>query len=317
MKTIKIFTLLITVLYSSFLISCSNSEKEISGEIKIYAPKAPPSIPLALAASESENIKIIYYTDVISEVLPAIMKKEKSLFIIPTNLSAKFYNKNKSLTQLAVSSLGLVHILSASADVNTITDLDKKSIYIPAPGSSPDVISRYIFDNSKIKPKITYSSTPEIAKLLISGKIKTAVLPEPIASLTLFKNKNIKHISDTKRIWIESSAGENGIPQVGICGNSAYVKNNAEDIKAFLKKYEEAVSIIIANPETAVKTASNIMKLSVPGPVIKKSLPGMNLVYLDGSEMYNELVKYYTVINTISSDFTGGKIPDKNFIFEK
>lgn len=309
----KKILLLLSILFIVF--SCSSKEEIINSKILIYAPKAPPSIPLALAAENNSSIEIKYYTDVISEVLPSVIKNEPALYILPTNVSAKFYNKNKNMIQLAVSSMGLVHILTQDDNITSFNDLDKTNISVPAPGSSPDVISSYLFKKQNISPIIKFGSTPEIAKLFIADKIKTAVLPEPMASLALFKNKKARRLTDTSSMWVKLTDNSTGIPQVGICGSKDYISLREKDINAFLNLYKEALENINSDMGLAANIGKNIMKLPIPPTVITSSVPSMNLVFLTGDDAYKELEIYFKALMDINPQSIGGKIPDKDFIY--
>lgn len=309
---IKKTTILMVILITIF----SSSLYSVESKIKIYAPKAPPSIPLIKTAQEMNNLEIIYYTDLLTEVLPKVLKGEEALFILPTNISAKIYNKNKKVKQIAVVSMGLIKIISSDKSINSIKDLKNSRISIPAPGSSPDIVSRYIFKSNNVKPKIIYGSTPEIAKLIMANKIKTAVLPEPMASLALFKNKNLRLIADATVEWKKINRDSNGIPQVGICINSDLAQKNSRQIKIFMKSYAKSVKWANSNPDAAAKLGADKMKLKIPSAVIRNSIPSMNLTYISGNKAYKELSIYFDILKQFDSKVIGGKLPDKKFILD-
>ncbi len=284
--------------------------------LKIYVPKAPPSIPLLMLEKKGYDIEIVYYNDVTTEVLPKILKNEKSLYIIPTNVSAKLYNKSGKITQLSIASLGMIKIITTSMEIKTIRDLDKKEIHIPAPGSSPDVIARYLFSKNDTAPVIKYGSTPEITQLMLAGKIESAVLPEPMASMIVTKNPNARIISNAKTDWSAIVKGSSGIPQVGICGETEYVKTMSRQIKLFLNDYGKAVKKVNSNAAEAAVEGKNKLEITLPDAVIIRSIPEMNLVHLTGNEAYNELVKYFEVLLEMDASSIGDKIPDRNFMMK-
>ncbi|MBN1501711.1 MAG: ABC transporter substrate-binding protein [Spirochaetes bacterium] len=282
--------------------------------LKIYVPKAPPSIPLLKLEQKGYDIDIIYYNDVTTEILPRILKNEKALYIIPTNVSAKLYNKGKNIRQLSIASMGIVKIISTDPSASKISDLDGKEIHIPAPGSSPDVIARFLFSRNKVSPAIKYGSTPEITQLLLAGKIRSAVLPEPMASLVLTKKTDARMISDTKSDWAAAVKGSGGIPQVGICGEGSYISKMSGQIKLFLKDYGRAVKEVNANPGDAAAEGRNRLEIALPAAVLAKSVPEMNLVNITGDDAYEELVIYFRVLLEMDSSSLGDKIPDGNFV---
>lgn len=185
--------------------------------LEIMVPKAPPAIPL-IKLQEEGVVKINYYTNAKTEVLPDIIKGKDKLFIIPVNLGAKLYNSGKDIELLGVVSEGLLSIVSSDESVKSITDLNDKKLYIGARGSSPDVIARYVLGKNSVNANIEYRTSPEIAKLIIAGKIENAVLPEPLATLVMFKKKEIRRVLELKEKF------NNEMPQVGIFCSKSFLK---------------------------------------------------------------------------------------------
>lgn len=281
-----------------------------SFSLTILLPKAPPSLPVVKSVEGLEEIELIYYTDATTEVLPNIIKDKDYLYIIPVNLGAKLYNKGKDLRLIGVLSEGLISLVSTES-YETFEDLDKKEIYIGAQGSSPDVISRYLFDKSNIKPNINYRSSQEITKLLIGGKANTAVLPEPLASLALFKNKNLKRTFIYKDIWKEVT-NYNSIPQVGIFGRKDLNDKEIEIINKFIENYKNSLVWIEENPSAASKLALEHFTLTMPEVVISQAIENMNLTFKDGTESKEDVKGYLQSLIDIDKGILS-ELPDEKF----
>lgn len=63
--------------------------------LTVVVPKAPPAIPLVKAASGKSNIKLVFYRNVLTEVLPRIVRGERAVYMIPVNVAAKLRNRGK------------------------------------------------------------------------------------------------------------------------------------------------------------------------------------------------------------------------------
>lgn len=281
--------------------------------LEIVAPKGPPSVPLIKLTEDNPNYKLSLYTDILTEVIPEFIKTDEKIYVMPTNVMAKFYNKNVKLRILNVTSSGILYILTNNKKVKILQDLKNKKLYVPAPGSSPDILTRYYLDKKNIKTKIKYSSSPEITKLFIAERIENCVLPEPYASKAIFMNDNAKRILNFKNGWKEV-AGTSHIPQVGLVSKIKYIEKKKKEIDKFLKKYTKAVNWVNKNPKRAAKMASK--KLGIKAEIIEKSIPKMNLISIQSDQAYKELKKYFKILNSLNKDLIGGRVPDEQIIYK-
>jgi NitT/TauT family transport system substrate-binding protein len=315
---IKRITMLVVLICLAVLTitSCrKDTQSETSNELVIYVPSAPPAIPLYKSAEELKNITIRKYTDVASGALPALLKGEKALFVLPTNVAATLYNKTGEIVLLNVLSSGLVQLLSSDPELIQLTDLNGKTIHIPAPGSSPDVIGRYILKKQNVSVEIEYGSAPEIAKLMIAGKVTNAILPEPLASAILFQNKSgtIQKVSDLRQQWISIHPETNGIPQVGICGNVDFIVERLEDITLLLTSLDNSVEWTNNNYDEAAKIGKEKIELEIPEGVIAESIAAMNLTSKSAQESKKDLEIYFEALYSMDPKTIGGKKPEDSF----
>lgn len=278
--------------------------------LTVYAPKAPPTIPLLRTAAVMQNVKVVLYNDVQSEVLPRILKENGNLYIIPSNIAAKLYNKGIPLRILGVTTLGLLYLVSADPSVKAIGDLDGRKVSIGEPGSSPDVIARFLFGKTGVKPVIVYGSTPSIAQYLIGGKVKVAVLPEPYASMVLSKNVSAKRIGDFRRIWGSVLPGSDGIPQTVLAGKAEYIAGQKQEIEEFLRQYQESISWTHNVPKTSSRFGIGKLGLTMSAAALEKSYFFMNLTFIGGKGSRDLLNEYFKNI------MAGEVLPDERFYTE-
>lgn len=313
-KTLKLYGKALFLFIIFAFCSCSQGKKISSDELNIYVPAAPPAIPLYKSAETLKNLLIHQYTDVASEALPAILKEEEALFVIPTNLAAKLYNKNGNIVLITILSTGMLNIVSTNSDITSIESLDGRKVYIGAPGSSPDVIARYIFSTRNTKPDIEYSSTPEIAKLIIAGKIENAVLPEPMASSVLIRSKeNIFKIADLKSEWIKLHPGTQGMPQVAIAANRNFFEKRRKDITTLVSDLKNSVQWTNSNLEEAGTLGEETAGLSIPKKIISQSVSAMNLTCRSATESREDIEIYLKALYEMDPKTVGDKLPDSPF----
>ncbi|MBN1469983.1 MAG: ABC transporter substrate-binding protein [Fusobacteriaceae bacterium] len=271
--------------------------------LTVYLPKAPPSLPMAKVAQNMKNLELVYYDDVNTEILPKIIKNEDALFIIPTNVGANLYNKGKDIKLISILSNGLISIIS-SKDIKNFKSLNKEDIYIGGQGSSPDVISNYLFKKNSITPIISYRESSEIAKLLITNKINTAVLPEPLASMVLEKNKKMKRIFILKNEWTKLNK-QSGIPQVAIFASSKVISENSVLLKNLETNYLKTLKSINGNKKEAAKFSINLFQMNIGENAFINSINNMNLTYISNKNKNILVNTYLEAINI--------KVPDDKF----
>ncbi len=232
--------------------------------IQVAAPKAPPSIPLL-----GMDIDLTLYQDVSTEGIPAIVRGRGDIYILPVNVGAKLYKKGVDIKFLGTTSEGLLSLLSSESEA--LGEVEGKKLYIGGQGSSPDVITRTILEERGIEADILYRSSPEIAKLLITGRIENAVLPEPLATMVLTKNPNIQRLEELKDLW----PGET-IPQVGIFVLSSSLDAKGKEVEEFIEGYKEALKSI---SQEDMKGAIAEFNLKMSVEEFKSSLKYMNLTF--------------------------------------
>jgi len=260
--------------------------------IDIYTPKAPPSIPM-LPMKDKDKVKVHYYQDVYTEITPRLIKNKEGIYMIPTNLGENLKDKGLKLKLLGITSQGLISIIS-NKEINSIKDLDSKSILIGAQGSSPDIISKFLFQKNNIAPNITYRSTSEVAKLMIIQKGDNAVLPEPMATLVLEKNPKLIRTIVYKDEW-EKITSLSGLPQVGLYTTSKYNKTHSKEIKQFIDQYKLNLIDLRKDPVKFIDLAQENFNIKLSDRGYIESIKYMNLTLIDGKEG-DKLVKEYIKI---------------------
>ena len=256
----------------------------------IYTPKAPPSIPML---PMKDKVDIHYYQDVHTEIIPRIIKNKGGIYVIPTNLGENLKKKGIELKLLGVTSQGLISIIS-NKEIDNIKNLDGKNILIGAQGSSPDIISRFLFKKNNISPRITYRSTPEVAKLMIIQKGENAVLPEPMATMILEKNSKLIRTIVYKDEW-EKVTSLSGIPQVGLYTTSKYNKTHSKEIEKFIDEYKQNLKDLKKDPNKFIDLAQINFNIKLSDKGYTESIKYMNLTLIDGKKG-DKLVKEYIEI---------------------
>lgn len=257
--------------------------------LEVAAPKAPPSIPLL----KIKGIDLKLFQDVSTEGIPSIIREKGDIYLLPVNVGATLYNKGVDIKFIGVTSNGLLSLVSR--EITQFSHLSGKKLYIGGQGSSPDVVTRKILEENNMKVDTLYRSSPEIAKLIMAGKIENAILPEPLATMVMERNADIKRVSELKELW----PGET-IPQVGIFVLNTTLQNNPEEVEKFLVSYKESLDNI---SDDDITSAIEKFNLTMNEKEFRTSLNYMNLTL---SKDRNSVENYLRVLEIeVEDDFYG------------
>ncbi len=277
--------------------------------LTIYSPKAAPALPLVRLTNQ---VNVVFYQDVNTEVIPLLVKREEALFIIPANVAAKLYTRMSDLRLVGITSVGMLALLTTNQSYTSWQDLSGKQVHIGAPGSSPDTVSRVLFRQAGVRPEIIYGDSPQIAQLMMADKIENAVLPEPLVSLVLTKNPKVRLLKVYRTEWDTFFKTRNGVPQTAIVGFSGYLAKNQAEVAKFFQAYQKEVAWVNAHPAEASQVGVAGLGLQIPPAVIEKAIPNMGLTYLPARMMRKELLLYFNELKAIDEQAVGN-IPDDNF----
>lgn len=147
------------------------------------------------------------------------------------------------IARAATSDYPVFRVLAAKdSGIQTLADLQGVEV-----GSSQGTIIEYLYQRTVAAeglevskfPTVNIPAIPDRLKLLGSGELKAAILPDPLASLALQQGATL--------VIDDSSHPEYGYSTLAF--RKAAIDQHPEAIKAFLAAWEKAVADINANPD--------------------------------------------------------------------
>ena len=242
---------------------------------------------------------------------------------LPTNEAALYQSKVDSDAKiLAVNCLNSLFLISNEANQSPVSlkDFEGKTIYTCKNGT-PRIVLEFILKELSINAEVSYTVdgkdmvTPaDVSAQILAGNIPNAVLPEPLISTAIIKTST----TDTKYFkavdlsdeWAKIS--DTPITMGCLVADGDFVKENKYSIDLFLNEYKASVEYI-SNPDNADSAADYIQKTTIiPAlPIAKSALANLDgsIVYLDGSDMKNALIAFYSATNVA--------LPDESVYYEK
>ena len=327
-------TLILTLIFSTItLMSCGNmalkendKQDETAKEIKFVLPDGLPAIAAAKMIKENPEIDskhIINYTiEQSSDALAtSVMKSEPDIAIVPSNLAATVYNKNKEYKIAATVGWGSFYIGTSDPEVKSLNELKGKEVYNIGKGLTPDIITRTILKDKGIDIEndinLTYvDSVTELAPIILSGKSKYAVIPEPALSSVQTKDENFKIIMNLNDEWKALNNSEYGYPQSTVIVKSNLIDNDKNFVNGVLDKIDESSKWMYEDKET-LGTYCEEIGISAKKPIVMKSVDRSNIKYVRINECYDEYKNYFDKLNQFEPKTIGGNVPDDEIYMEK
>ncbi|MEL7570415.1 MAG: MqnA/MqnD/SBP family protein, partial [Eubacteriaceae bacterium] len=218
----------------------------------------------------------------------------------------------------AINTLGNLFVLTNGEDINSLSDLAGKTVYISGQGATPEYVVNYILDKAGIKDKVKIvfaTEHSELATLVVSGKASIAILPEPFVSTVTAKNANVKIAINLNDEWNKVSGG-NAMAMGCIVVNKAYAEKNKAAVNEFLKQYEESVNFVNKNTDEAAAIIAN-KGIIASAELAKKAIPTSAIVYKDAYGNKAEITSFLTLLYNYNPASIGGALPNEDFYYQK
>ncbi|WP_312693721.1 ABC transporter substrate-binding protein [Caproiciproducens sp.] len=294
--------------------------------IKIAALKGPTGLGMlklmsdndAKTSAENYEFTIVGAPD---EIVSKISKGEVDVAAVPTNLAATLYNKTSGKIQMAaVNTLGVLSVLTKGENISSIKDLKGKTVYSSGQGSVPEYALNYILMQNGLEVgkdvKVEYKAEhAELAALILSGKAKIAVLPEPFVTQVTTKNKDVKIALNVTDEWNKVAGGKSVLTMGCLIVRKDFAEQHKEAFDAFLNEYKESTSFTNTKVEEAAALSEKYDIM--PAAVAKKAIPNCNIVYIDGNDMKAKIPDFLSVLFTANKKSVGGSVPGDDFYYTK
>lgn len=324
----KISFLLVIVLVFSLLAGCSNEPKEESPiaeepiNVTIAGLKGPTSIGMIKMFDEvslnSDKYKVEYIAESAPDSLTGkIIKGDIQISSVPINLASVLYNKTQGKVQLmAINTIGNLYIVGTE-DINSIEQLDGKTLGMSAKGSTPDYAMNYILKQAGLEDKteLNYAlDHASLAQSVIAEDTKLALLPQPFATQVMMKNENVKTLIDLNEAWSDAADGGSQLYTGGIIVNKEFADNNPEFISEFLEQYEESVKWVLENPKEASLLVEK-HEIMPSAALVEKAIPYSGITFRKAIDDKEDLNDFYKILFDSNPASVGGSMPDDEFYF--
>lgn len=311
----KILALFLAAVMLIGMAACSKNEKT-GVTVNIGVLKGPTGMGAAWLMDQNEqglsansyNFTIAGAPDVLTGQL---ISGDMDMAALPTNAISTLYNKTEGkITVLGVNALGVLYVLENGDRINSVADLEGKTILASGQGSTAEYVLSYILEQNGVSAEIFWASEhSEAATLALSGEYDIVMLPEPFVTTVTTKNGSFRVALDLTREWEALGGGE--LTMGGIAVRTEFLEAHPDAVKAFVKEYANSVAFTNAQPADAAKL---IAKYEIAAEEIaKNAIPRCNIVWLHGENYKAKLENFLGVVYKANPAGIGGKMPGDDF----
>ena len=291
-------------------------------EINLGLLNGPTGMGAAkLLADNDAGETVNHYTvtmgsDPANDILPKLNNGELDIAALPTNVAANLYNKTGKVQLLALNTLGVLHILENGDTVNSLADLNGKTLYAINQGTNTEYVLDYLLTQNGLDPDtdvdIQWKTSEEVTSLMASGEIDLCMLPVPAATTVLMQNSDVRDAIDLSDAWTQSGAA--GTFTMGcVVVRTEFAQENPQAVQDFLTEYEASINYIKDNPEEG---AALIEQYGIvpKAAIAQAAIPQANMIFVAGQDM-KSISSYYEVLFAADPESIGGSIPDDGFYY--
>ena len=293
------------------------SKKQDDTKIRIAALKGPTGMGMVKLADKQNYQNYTVSIEASPDALnPRIISGEVDVAAVPVNLASVLYNKlDGDISVLAVSTLGVLYVVEAGSEVNSVADLAGKTVYATGQGATPEYILNYLLDKNGVAGSVEVNYVGEhaaLATMLADGSAEIGMLPEPNVTSTLAGNDNLRIALNLTEEWNKVCSTE--LVQGVVIARKSFVNEHPEAIEQFLREYEKSSAFVNENIDEAAKL---IVDVGILGNVeiAKKAIPNCNISFSKGEAMHKAVEGMLTVLFEANPKSIGGKLPDKDFYY--
>ena len=331
MKKKAVAVMMSIALSAAMLVGCgANGNAEAADEyeaadVKIGSLKGPTSMGLVYLMDradkgEAANNYEFTMAAAADELLPSMISGDLDIVLVPANVASVLYNKTQGgVSVIDINTLGVLYMVSGDTAIETMPDLQGRTIYLTGKGTTPDYVLQYLLkENGLTTADVTLeykSEATEVAAVLTQTPEAIGVLPQPFVTAACAQNEDLAVVLDLTKEWaaVQSEGGSSLVTGVTVVRN-AFLEEHKEAVDKFLEEHSASADYANEHVEEAAElvAAAGIIEKA---PVAVKAMPQCNITYIDGNDMKMALSGYLEVLFEQDASSVGGSLPNDDFYY--
>jgi NitT/TauT family transport system substrate-binding protein len=249
------------------------------------------------------------------EIVPQLVSGDIDIALVPANIAAVLYNRTEGgIVAIDINTLGVLYVVSADASINSLADLEGRTVMMTGKGTTPEYVMNYLLEKAGLAGKVNLeyrSEATDLAAAVNADADAVALLPEPYVTAVCTKNPDLAPRISLTDAWRQTQGGSQLVTGVTVVRSE------------FLAEYPEAVALFLAHHQASVRLATTspaeaaglVVKFGIidDAAIAEQAIPRCYLVCLTGDEMRMALSMYLDVLYQADPAAVGGALPDEGF----
>ena len=297
---------------------------ETAPTVRIAAMRGPTALGLLNLMNLSDNgeTELDYEFTLLGspdQVPPLLVQGNVDVAVIPANLASILYNNDGlDVAALAIVTLGVLHIVDATGEINSVHDLRGRTIYASGQGATPEFALNYVLEQNGLTPGVDVyvefrAEHTELAALLEAGLAEIALLPEPFATTVVNRVDGLEFALDLTVEW-DNVQPDYSLIMSAVVVRREFLEAHPEIIRIFMSEYNDSITMF---HQDIPATAELAVYYEIIGavPIALQALPRTHVVFIYGEEMRSNLIGFFNVLYEANPGIIGGQVPANEFYF--
>ena len=307
------------------LVGCGAKDNAEPQDVKVGSLKGPTSMGLVYLMDQAKKNETVNNYEfkmaaAADELLPSMISGDLDIVLVPANVASVLYNKTEGgVSVIDINTLGVLYMVSGDDTVQSMEDLNGRTVYLTGKGTTPDYVLQYLLrENGLTTDSVTLeykSEATEVAAVLTETPEAIGVLPQPYVTAACAQNENLSVVLDLTQEWaaVQGEGGSSLVTGVTVVRND-FLEEHKEAVDKFLEEHAASADFANEHVEEAAElvAAAGIIEKA---PVAAKAMPKCNITYIDGTDMRTALSGYLEVLFEQDASSVGGSLPDDGFYY--
>jgi len=320
MRVLYVFCILSVILLGN----CTNrtgrnDQKTVVTIATLKGPSAMGMIKLidSLDRVEEPGIKVQIVNEPI-QVRKMMLDGKADFAVLPTTMAAITYNKGLEYKLVAIPVWGTLFLFGKDSTITRWEDLRHKKVHVMARGMTPDVLFQYLLEKNGLDPQqditldYSFPTHIDLANAVAAGRAELGVISEPLVSVVIQKNKQVRAIFDLNREWEKIQGSP--VAQTALLVKDGIIEKNPRLVESVLDAYERSSRWVNENPDSAAVLIARY-EILPNAEVALQAIPGSGLHFVRARKIRSQITDYLQVFYDMNPQIIGDKLPDETFYY--